>query len=330
MTLFEFHMTKRPTIHIPTGHVNHLGGRERTEPAEPIIKVSVDVTEALRRRHANLTTEAKRMMCNRCYGRIEVGWDNGNWQLRCKEGFNPDLIEEDNFDARRLGQMALQRRPEQGIVLDGTSREIQPVGPVEATPIMTIEQFDQRQDLMVHVVGRMKEGVHFGQIPGTTDKTLFEPGAEYLRAAYNIQWQIDLIDQREDFVNHEYYYRYKAYQILSNGMAGPSWENSAWSKERKFWCASKQCDRQCLGDHGPRGMEAQMLPNNVRDRAYKRAFVAMIRNVTGATGLFKMGGMDARDQGDELAGGEEHTRGDENAHPWLITCPVHKVTWVKS
>ena len=307
----------------------HWGGAPRTEPAKPIQPLSNAASAKLRYLHDNLAAEAKRFMCARCYGQISVAWNTGTWALRCKEGFSPDLIEEKYFEARRLGQMSIQKRPEQGIVYEA-ERGIVHAGPVEAQAPMTIEEFDQRQDLIVHVVSRMTKDVHYGQIPGTQGLTLYEPGAEYLRAAFNIQWDAQLVDEREDFVNHEYYYRYKAFQILSNGQPGPSWENSAWSKERKFWCASRQCERNCQGDHGPRGMEAQMLPNNVRDRAYKRAFVAMIRTVTGATGLFKTAAMDTSDTMGELDRGGDHATGNEGDHPWLVTCPVHKVNWVKS
>ena len=58
-----------------------------------------------------------------------------------------------------------------------------------------------------------------------------------------------------------------------------------------------------------------MLPHNVQDRALKRAFVAMIRNVTGTTGYFKQA-LDAEGSG--------ATTGSS------MLCPIHKKTWFKT
>ena len=158
---------------------------------------------------------------------------------------------------------------------------------------MSIEQFDQRMGLIKHVVGQMQDRIHYGVIPGTSDKSLWEPGAEYLRAAFNIAWDYDMEEAVEDYDKGEFRYRVTAFAIAPNGMRFARWTASASAKERKFWCWST-CPKDCAQEHRPM-MEAGMLPHNVRDRAIKRAFVAMIRNVTGTTGYFKQ----ALDSGDE-------------------------------
>jgi len=191
---------------------------------------------------------------------------------------------------------------------------------------MTIAQFDERQTLIKHVVAQMKPGVHMGVIPGTKDVSLWEAGAEYLRAAFNIDWGYEVIEERENPTDHDYYYRFFVFQQLGPGVRGPGWEASAHSKERKFFCHGGKdgCPKDCAQTHWP-SMEAQMLPHNVRDRALKRGFVAMIRNVTGTTGWFKA----ALDQAPEQFDANE-PMGDGTDHPLLQACPTHKIAWFKS
>jgi len=152
---------------------------------------------------------------------------------------------------------------------------------------LTMEQFDQRIELIDHVVSKMKDGVHYGAIPGTQGgKSLWEPGAEFLRAAFNIQWDHEFIEEVEDYDKWIFKYTVRAFQILAPGVTGVSWTASAYNRERKFWCRS-ECPRPCTQGHEP-SMEREMHPHNVRDRALKRGFVALMRNVTGTTGHFQL------------------------------------------
>lgn len=149
---------------------------------------------------------------------------------------------------------------------------------------MTIEEFDQQLKLIKHVVAQMQEGVHYGVIPGTRDKSLWEPGAEYLRGAFKISWSYELTKQTEDFETGDFRYEFRCFTVPPTQPA--EWAASAWSKERRFWCR-RECLRDCAQDHPP-AMEKAMLPHNVKDRALKRGFVALMRNVTGTSGWFKM------------------------------------------
>lgn len=201
---------------------------------------------------------------------------------------------------------------------------------------MSIEAYRQRRELMKEAVGDMEENVDYGRIPGTSDLSLWEPGAEALRFTFNIQFKNECLFEVEDFKTHLYQYRYKCTQLLGPGIEGPSWEAYGSSRERKFWCKGQNrkktvqdpCPNPCDGEHPPKGMEAAMLPHNVRDRVQKRAFVAMIRNVTGATGLFKGAGVDRYDAREDMADDEDFVAGG-NDHPWLVTCPVHQEKWFK-
>ncbi len=290
--------------------------------------------DADRRLLAQLEAQAKDKVCNDCLSDIWVAWNEGTWQLRCLRGFTPEIVSRKNQIAIIEGKAIRQSTPEIDGLLGGqmTIQRYEQSAPavVEANAItimpeqrpMSIEEFDQRQDLVRHVTDRMEEGIHYGRIPGTKDLSLWEPGAEYLRQAFNIQWGYEIIQEIEDFTTHNYYYRFFVFQLLGPGVRGPGWEVSAWSKERGFWCA-KTCPKPCDGEHSPQGMEAAMLSHNVRDRGLKRGFVAMIRNVTGTTGYFKQA-LDVEDSGEG-----EFATGGGNDHPWLVTCPVHNVDWFK-
>lgn len=157
--------------------------------------------------------------------------------------------------------------------------------PAISSQPMTVEEFDQRMGLIKHVVAQMTAGTHYGIIPGTKDMSLWEPGAEYLRAAFNIAWSYEVIDQVEDYHTWNFRYTIRTFQLLGPGVEGPSWVTSGSNRERKFWCHS-DCPRPCDQEHEP-SMEREMHPHNVRDRVLKRGFVALIRNVTGTTGYFK-------------------------------------------
>jgi hypothetical protein len=105
--------------------------------------------------------------------------------------------------------------------------------------------------------------------------------------AFNIPWNFEMLMEHEDYSTSDFHYKVRAFILSTDGAEVASWTASAWSKERKFFCSAKVCGQQCNQDHEPRGMERGMLPHNTRDRAIKRAFVALIRNATGTTGYFK-------------------------------------------
>lgn len=171
--------------------------------------------------------------------------------------------------------MIAENTPESALLVTDTQLSVQAQGPgvVAMPPATTIEEYDREQALVQHIMGQMQEDKDYGLIPGTRKKTLYEPGAEALRRAFRIVWKYRCLDKVEDFERMEFYYHIEAYQLLAPGVEGIAWEASAWSREKKF-----------------NGMEREMLHHNVRDRAIKRAFVALIRNIAAASGEFDPGG----------------------------------------
>ena len=274
-----------------------------------------------------LEVEAAGKRCGRCKGRIMVGWvaSESTYRLRCLKCYpEPPVLEHMPHPVtERLAQMVQQGEPGVTDMMDHPSQLVPAVSPQAP---MTIQQFDDRQKLIRHVVEQMEEGVHYGVIPGTSGKSLWEPGAEYLRAAFNIQWNYRELERVENFETFDFRYRFISYQLLSNGMEGPGWEGEAWSKERRFWC-SRECTKPCPQDHDPKGMEREMMPHNVPDRALKRSFVAMIRNVTGPTGYFKM----TEEHGPETAAAAKATASRKEPEDLgqgdLGNCPEHDIEW---
>jgi hypothetical protein len=247
-----------------------------------------------RDRHTDLTKAAKGKVCIRCDEDIRVAWINGTYTHRC--GCYPEtpmMIKEFDRRTRRVGDMLAKENPEVGLAV-GNHVAVQAQGPglVAMPPATTIEEYEREQALVKHIMSQMEEGKDYGLIPGTQKKSLWEPGAEALRRAFRIVWQYRFKEELEDYDNMEFRYVVQAYQLLNEaGLEGIGWEATAWSKEKKF-----------------NGMEREMLSHNVKDRAIKRAFVALIRNIAGASGEF--------DPDSDVA-----PNGDSNQ----VICSVHNV-----
>ena len=272
----------------------------RTETETAARLVAQQETNDLQKR---LEAQAKGHDCSVCGRPLWLGWIGGTWKVRCNcypaepvwrrkstretkaiyDAETGGVVKYDVLTQRPVGidtkegEAMLANRPELNQTLAAP--------PAISTAPMTIEEFDNRMALIEHVAGSMKPQIHYGIIPGTKDKSLWEPGAEYLRAAFNIAWSHEDIEKAEDYAAGTFRYKVRAFQLLGPGVEGPSWTASADSHERKFWCRNN-CPRPCDQKHEP-AMERAMLPHNVYDRALKRAFVALIRNVTGTSGYFK-------------------------------------------
>ena len=138
-----------------------------------------------RDRHTALTLEAKNKQCLRCKEPPRVVWLNNQYAMRCGcYPEEPKLIKQPEYKAERLGDMV--NATHNDLVISTTTGEVVTTAPAD-NRTMTIDEFKQRQELMKYVVGDMQENIHYGVIPGTKDRSLWEAGAEYLRAAFNIQ-----------------------------------------------------------------------------------------------------------------------------------------------
>lgn len=259
--------------------------------------------------------------CIRCHSEPRIVWLGGltgekAYGLRCNcWPTAPNLYRPPKYEATRKGELMgqemdrlIEEQETQALVKGHPfAPVVVPAAPLAPSTPMTIAEFDSQLKLYRHVIAQMVEGVHYGVIPGTRGKSLWEPGAEYLRAAFRIAWDFRVIEEREDFKRGEYFYRVRAF--LVNG--GAAWEASAWSAEKRF-----------QGRMAP-----EELPHNVRDRAIKRAFVALIRNVTGASGEFQAA-LDVAEP-PPVTTAVTTAGPEEAAVPGMLaaSCPLHGQAW---
>ncbi len=245
-----------------------------------------DWPEEPRERAAYLERLLDRVICVGCDTTPRTVWmgmltGESNYGLKCNCWPKPAMIvrqshQVDLSAARRHGQMMGDYMQEQTGIAPNEALIAPPKQSTDiaqaGAPPMTVAEFRDRQELIRAVVGEMKVDIHYGHIPGTSGdaRSLWEPGAEYLRAAFRINWSFVVLDKTEDPKTKTFVYRIHAFALHPDGTAYASWIGSASSKESRF-----------------NNMEAAMLPHNVLDRAIKRSFVALIRNVTGTSGDFQ-------------------------------------------
>lgn len=190
--------------------------------------------------------------------------------------------------SEKLGRMVFK-----DMVEETRLAEIQPhTGP------LSVQEFRQRKQLMDAVVAEMIEGIHFGVIPGTNGKSLWEAGAEYLRYAFNVVWGYEIEDSHEDFEGNDFRYRVKATAYAGPDTPGASWSATASSRESRI--AAPQNDQASLA-------------NMTLDRAIKRAFVNLMKNVTGASSIFR-----EADTSDSRASNQRAQHG---------ICEIHNEPW---
>ena len=202
---------------------------------------------------------------------------------------------------------AVVEMPGGGLVQSGRMRPIEVIDHVRAV-----------QEVMRSV---MKDGVHYGTVPGTDKPTLLKPGAEALCVAFRIADTYSVEDlSTADAI------RYRVtctggHQmtgvVLGSGMGEGSTGEEKY-KWRRAVCAHEYEatpeDRRRV-KYGRKGRETYTvdqvrtdpadLANTVLKMACKRAKMAMVLNVTGASDIF---GQDLEDL-DELL--REHLTEDE-------------------
>lgn len=133
----------------------------------------------------------------------------------------------------------------------------------------------------------MKDGVHYGKIPGTPKASLWQPGAEILATTFQLNASFDLTDKIEDFAEPFFMYRIKAVlRNVNGGFAGES--EAVWnSKESRYYCrGGEACKCNEHHDVPAYKQDPYMLQETGIQQARKRAFVSVVRTVTGASELF--------------------------------------------
>ena len=215
--------------------------------------------------HERLKAKAKGRECLRCGSEGRIAWLNGAYVHRCNCWPElPKLVPKRNAGAERLGKMVSQDLETKGLTDEKGLVPFDTVG----GKVMTIAEFNNRRELLKHVIGLMQEGYHYGNIPGTKGRSLWEPGAEYLRGSLRLPWDFTVERVTEDWDKAIFRTRVKAF-IPFGEKVGAAWIATATSTEEKF-----------------KGTESGKLADLVEDTAIKRAFVRLMRNVSGTSGDF--------------------------------------------
>jgi hypothetical protein len=183
----------------------------------------------------------------------------------------------------------------------------------------------------------MKEGIHFGTIPGTDKPTLLQPGADVLAMTFRIAHELESEDlSTTDVVR--YRVKCRGRHQLTGVVLGEGVGECSGAEEKYRWRRAV-CDEEfdelpathkrvkfAKGKNNTiyRNKQVRTEPadaaNTVLKMAVKRAKIAMVLNVTGAGAVF---GQDLEDLSDELraafngqgAGGGQGGSGDGAGEP---------------
>ena len=260
-----------------------------------------------------LAALVKNRPCTVCETQVRIIWLGGvtgekKYGLRCEcYPEPPSLGTVDNYKktiARRRGKMQSHELVKQ-------DSEIQMANQVEE--VMSLAEVKRRRNLVTAAVQEMEKDIDYGDPAGKGQLALYEAGAENLRAMFNISWRPVAIEEFEDWDNFEFRYKYRAEALDANGNSYAAWVAMAWSKEKKF-----------------NGMDRADLANNVQDRAIKRAFVNLIKNVTGSSAIFKRAQVDHADVDPQpVATARVKAEVKNGSHSWFDICPIHSEEFFK-
>jgi hypothetical protein len=189
---------------------------------------------------------------------------------------------------------------------------------------LTVENIKANIQLIQKVMRSvMKDGVHYGKIPGVDKKSLFKPGAELLGATFRIAPSYVI----EDMSTSDYTrYRVKCLGThQSTGIVLGEGMGEASSNEEKYKWRGIVCDQEFdetdadrrrakwkRGNNGPYQQfqvrtEPADISNTVLKMACKRAQVAMTINVTACSDIFAQ---DLEDLPTEIIGQDGGDQGD--------------------
>lgn len=178
-----------------------------------------------------------------------------------------------------------------------------------AEPMTANEIIGQVQRIQQVVKAVMKEGVHFGKIPGTPKPTLFKPGAEVLAVTFRISpsYQTDDLSTSDEI---RYRVTCTGTHQLTGVMLGQGLGEASSNEEKYKWRRAVSKDefdnttqdrkRVKYGkDYKAQQVRTEPadIANTVLKMAAKRAQVAMTLNVLAASDMFSQ---DLEDMSEEL------------------------------
>ena len=257
---------------------------------------------------------AKRSECAECGGPVEPHLQDGQYIVRCVASKGQHRIRrhrpavqhyvltgEGNAHTKQLAErrfaMTMDRADHSDVNVPVLPLENGGMAPLSARAMQ------ERIELVRVVYDAMTEGVHYGIIPGTKDKTLLLPGAELLRMAFNITVRYEELEYSQDMDDRGGYVfaRYRGYVEALDGRTIHEITRACSSQEPK-WRGWRGGDRR------------HELIDLVPERAQKRCFVELVRHMTGTSGFFKGAMPDLEDV--VQTGGLSAEK-----------CPIHGTPW---
>lgn len=169
--------------------------------------------------------------------------------------------------------------------------------------VLTARDIRQHVNLIQEVMKAvMKEGTHYGTIPGCPKPSLFKPGAEKIASTFRIAVTSDVEDLSS---SDEKRFRVTCTAYAANGAKLGSSVGICSSREEKYQWRKPVCDgefeetesdrkrEKWISTKDGKGMKVKRvrtepsdLENTILQMADKRAYVAVVRKVTAASDVF--------------------------------------------
>lgn len=202
---------------------------------------------------------------------------------------------------------------------------------INDAPVLTARDIRQHVNLIQEVMKAvMKEGTHYGTIPGCPKPSLFKPGAEKIASTFRIAVKSHVEDLS---TNDEKRYRVTCEAFSLNGSSLGSSTGECSSNEEKYRWRRPVCDKEFEAADADRKREKWLkdgtqlkqirtepsdLANTILQMADKRAYVAIVRKVTAASDVFTQ---DVEDLPEEIR--QEATDAPVSGKP-VVSMPKEK------
>lgn len=146
----------------------------------------------------------------------------------------------------------------------------------------------QRELLVSFVSSQLKRDADYGIIPGTKKNSLYKPGAEKLRALFNLSISVELKKQDIDRQNNFAMFTYKSAVKTKDGVLVAECEASCNSQEKKYKERTVWVEPKGGGRKQPQVEETPIfdIMNTLMKMAQKRAYVGAVILACGASDFF--------------------------------------------
>ena len=156
-------------------------------------------------------------------------------------------------------------------------------------PPFSVSNIRQRIQAVQEVMrGVMKDGTHFGTIPGTPKPSLWKPGAEILSLTFRLA---PILDSRVVADDLECEWAYTAYKrdgsIVEGNCVGFFEVEASCTISNLDGAPLSRCSARCNNrEKQYRSLSLFEIRNTVQKMAEKRAFVSAVLLATGASDIF--------------------------------------------